>query len=214
MVTLFERGMEWYSCILREGYNYKTMTCPPEVIKNLQLCLPEILRSLRISLPLLKHQDAIYSSVLADYHIIRASLFHYTACRQCSSELGIRLGHMQDFSQCRCQFSEPEASFPATLSPRQPETGMAHSVVSGAEQPMFAKINSDWGGQKVVLQMIGKSPGWKGQPEKPGKFIPHLLVVFPTGRKPCCIRNAALAREKAPPYLKPACHNFITQLVC
>lgn len=183
--------MEWYSRVLRDGDNYKTMTCPPEVIKKLQLCSPEILHSLRISLPLLKHQDAIYSSVLAAYHIIRASLFHYTACRQRSSELGIRLGRMQDFSQRRCRFSEPETSFPATLGPRQPETGTAHSVASAAEQPMFAKINNDWG-QKVVLQKIEKGPRWKGHPEKPGTYIPHLLVVFPIGGKLCNIRNVSL----------------------
>lgn len=101
--------------------NYKAMTCLQEVIKKLQLCLPEILQgpiSLRISLPLLKRQDAIYSSVLADYHVIGASLFHYAARRRCSSELGIRLGHTQDFSQRRCQFPEPETSFPSCPEPQ------------------------------------------------------------------------------------------------
>lgn len=120
-VNPFGNKMEWYCCIFRDRNNYKTMTCLQEIIKKLQLCLPEILQgpiSLRITLPLLKHQDAIYSSVQADCHVIRASLVHYAACRWCSSELGTKLGQTQDFSQRRCQFPEPETSLPACPKPQ------------------------------------------------------------------------------------------------
>jgi len=128
------------------------VTCLQGVIKKLQLCSLVVLQgpiSPSSSLPPLKGQDAIYSWAPADYHVIRASLFRYAARSRCSSESGIRLGCMQDFSQRRCQSPEPGSSFPA-----RPEPTLLNSLRSG-------KKDSDRG-QKAMLQKTGKSPGWKG----------------------------------------------------
>lgn len=142
-VNPFETKMEWYSCILRDGNNYKNMTCLQEIIKKLQLCLPEILQgpiSLRLTLALLEHQDAIYSSVLADCHIIRASPVHYAAPRWCSSELGTGWdGHRTPAKGGANLLSEPQTLLPAC--PKQPETGAAHSIVSATKQPALAENN-------------------------------------------------------------------------
>lgn len=161
-INPFGTKMEWYSCIFRDRNNYKNMTCLQEVIKKSQLCLPEILQgpiSLRITLALLKHQDAIYSSVPADCHIIRASLVHYAACRWCSSESATRLGQMQDFSQCRCQFPEPETLLPACPKPQAGRNrnstfnSQCHWAACACREQSHTRQNA------VFLKII-KSPGW------------------------------------------------------
>lgn len=165
-VNPFETKMEWYSCILRDGNNYKNMTCLQEIIKKLQLCLPEILQgpiSLRITLALLEHQDAIYSSVLADCHIIRASPAHYAAPRWCSSEPGTGWDRHRASAKADANFLSHKHCSLLAPSHKQTETGTAHSIVNATKQPVLAENNckDDW---MLCFKRILKSPGWLPSP--------------------------------------------------